>query len=32
VTPFEPTFWAKGAGMLTDKFGTSWSINGAVTI
>jgi PhnB protein len=29
---FEPTFWAKGAGMLKDRFGTSWAINGEVTI
>jgi len=25
--PFEPTFWAKGFGMLTDKFGVSWMVN-----
>ncbi|VTR29338.1 Uncharacterised protein [Serratia fonticola] len=22
--PFQPTFWAKGFGMLTDKFGVNW--------
>ena len=30
--PFQPVFWAKGAGMVTDRFGTSWVINGEVTI
>jgi PhnB protein len=25
--PFEPTFWAKKFGMVTDKFGTPWMIN-----
>ncbi|AHG22011.1 hypothetical protein Z042_22105 [Chania multitudinisentens RB-25] len=25
--PFQPTFWAKGFGMLTDKFGVNWMIN-----
>jgi PhnB protein len=30
--PFQPVFWAKGAGMLTDRFGTSWAINGEVTM
>ena len=30
--PYAPAFWAKGAGMLTDRFGTSWSINGEVTM
>lgn len=30
--PFEPAFWAKGVDMLTDRFGTPWSINGEVTI
>src|SRR3569832_526821 len=24
VMPFGPTFWAKGFGMLTDRFGTLW--------
>jgi PhnB protein len=32
IMPFQPTFWAKSAGMLTDRFGTSWNINGEVTI
>jgi PhnB protein len=27
-----PMFWAKCAGMLTDKFGTPWAINGEVSI
>ena len=30
--PLGPTFWAKSAGMLTDRFGIPWSINGEVTI
>jgi PhnB protein len=30
--PFEPVFWAKKAGMLTDRFGTPWAINGEVTM
>lgn len=25
--PFQPTFWAKGYGSLTDKFGTPWMVN-----
>ena len=24
----QPMFWAKSCGMLTDKFGTSWIVNG----
>jgi PhnB protein len=30
--PFQPAFWAKGAGMVTDKFGTPWNINGELSI
>lgn len=26
--PMEPTFWAKKFGMVTDKFGIPWIING----
>lgn len=26
--PFSPTFWAKKFGMLIDKFGVAWIING----
>jgi PhnB protein len=26
--PAQSTFWAKSCGMLTDKFGTPWVING----
>ncbi len=26
--PFAATFWAKGFGMLTDKFGCAWIVNG----
>ena len=25
--PFGPTFWAKGFGMCTDRFGIPWMIN-----
>lgn len=25
--PFQPTFWAKGFGMLTDQFGVNWMVN-----
>ncbi len=25
--PFEPTFWARGFGMLTDRYGVPWMIN-----
>jgi PhnB protein len=27
--PWEKTFWAEGFGMLTDRFGTPWIVNGA---
>ena len=26
--PCQPAFWAKSCGMLTDRFGTPWIING----
>lgn len=26
--PPQPTFWAKTWGMLIDKFGTPWIVNG----
>ena len=26
--PFGATFWAKGFGMVTDKFGTPWMVGG----
>jgi PhnB protein len=26
--PFEKTFWAEGFGMVKDRFGTSWAVNG----
>lgn len=32
IMPYQPTFWAKSAGMVTDKFGTAWAINGEVLI
>ena len=25
--PFAPTFWAKGFGMLVDRFGVHWMVN-----
>jgi hypothetical protein len=25
--PLQPTFWAKGFGMLIDRFGIPWIIN-----
>jgi PhnB protein len=27
--PLAPTFWARSFGMLTDRFGVSWAVNGA---
>jgi PhnB protein len=32
IMPYQPTFWAESAGMLTDRFGVSWNINGETTI
>jgi PhnB protein len=32
MMPYQPTFWAKSSGMLTDRFGTSWNINGEVMV
>jgi PhnB protein len=29
---FQPTFWAKGFGMLIDQFGTPWIINAGQTV
>ena len=26
--PLAPTFWSKTFGMLTDRFGVSWAVNG----
>ncbi len=28
--PFVPTFWAEKFGMVTDKFGVSWLLNGCL--
>lgn len=28
--PFNKSFWADGCGMLTDRFGTPWIVNGAL--
>lgn len=30
--PWGKTFWAEGFGMLTDRFGTPWMINGQLTM
>jgi PhnB protein len=30
--PFQPTFWAKGFGMLIDRFGTPWMVNAGQAI
>lgn len=30
TVPWEPTPWAKGFGMLTDKFGVTWMVNGGL--
>jgi PhnB protein len=27
--PLAPTFWARSFGMLTDRFGVNWAVNGA---
>jgi PhnB protein len=32
IMPYQPTFWAKSAGMVTDRFGAAWVINGEVLI
>ena len=32
IMPIAPMFYAKKAGMLTDRFGTRWAINGEVTM
>ena len=26
--PLAPTFWARTFGMLTDRFGIHWAVNG----
>jgi PhnB protein len=28
--PMQPAFWAKSFGMLTDRFGTPWIVNGVL--
>jgi PhnB protein len=30
VMPMQETFWAKRFGMLTDRFGVPWMVNGAM--
>jgi len=30
VMPFGPTFWAEKFGMVTDKYGVSWMLNGVL--
>ncbi|MCW7538074.1 VOC family protein [Aquabacterium sp. A7-Y] len=29
--PMQKTFWAEAFGMLTDRFGTPWMVNGGLT-
>jgi PhnB protein len=29
--PLQKTFWAEGFGMLVDRFGTPWMVNGGMT-
>ena len=31
TAPFAKTFWAEGFGMVVDRFGTPWMVNGAMT-
>jgi PhnB protein len=26
--PIQPTFWARAFGMVTDRYGTPWLVNG----
>ena len=28
--PLQKTFWAEAFGMLVDRFGTPWMVNGAL--
>jgi PhnB protein len=30
--PFQPTFWARGFGMLVDRFGIPWIVNAGQVI
>lgn len=30
--PFAPTFFSKGFGMVTDRFGTPWMVNGGAVM
>jgi PhnB protein len=30
--PLQKTFWAEAFGMLTDRFGTPWMVNGNMTM
>ena len=30
--PFAPTFWAEKFGMVTDRFGVHWAINGNLAV
>ena len=29
--PLQKTFWAEAFGMLVDRFGTPWMVNGGMT-
>ena len=28
--PFDKSFWAEGFGMVTDRYGTNWIVNGGM--
>jgi len=30
IMPMQKTFWAEGFGMLVDRFGTPWMVNGGM--
>jgi PhnB protein len=30
--PMAPSFWARSFGMLTDRFGTPWIVNGELLL
>ncbi len=32
IMPMEKTFWAEAFGMVVDRFGMSWMVNGKVTV
>ena len=32
TTPFAPSFWAEKFGMVTDRFGIHWAVNGNLAV